>query len=352
MRRPADILKQMAAEKIFRVEISYKTIIFTVSFLLGIWLLFQIRQIITLIFLSIILVTLFLKPVNWLHARKVPRLVAVLSVYLVFLAFIAFVIAIIVPAVVAQSSDLISKLPQIVASLNSLFIFYKIPVENISEVIAQQVQNITGDIISITSAIFSSIFLIITLFVFTFYLLLEWESVVKLITSPFSGKQEKKIKSLIIKIENGLGHWIRGQLTLSLLIGILTFVGLSILGVPFALPLALIAGILEIVPIVGPIVSAIPAILVGLTIAPVFGLAVGALFLIIQQLENHLLVPIVMSKVVGLQPPVVIITLLIGAKLYGIGGAFLSVPIVVCARVIINELLLEDQKVEDELSEE
>lgn len=341
----------MATDKIFRVEISYKTIIFTVSFLLGIWLLFQIRQIITLIFLSIILVTLFLKPVNWLHARKVPRLVAVLSVYLVFLAFIAFVIAIIVPAVVAQSSDLISKLPQIVASLNNLFIFYKIPVENISEVIAQQVQNITGDIISITSAIFSSIFLIITLFVFTFYLLLEWESVVKLITSPFSGKQEKKVKSLIIKIENGLGHWIRGQLTLSLLVGILTFVGLSILGIPFALPLALIAGILEIVPIIGPIISAIPAILVGLTITPIFGLAVGALFLIIQQLENHLLVPIVMSKVVGLQPPVVIITLLIGAKLYGIVGASLSVPIVICARVIINELLVEDQKVEDELLE-
>ena len=81
-------------------------------------------------------------------------------------------------------------------------------------------------------------------------------------------------------------------------------------------------------------------------------LAVAALFFIVQQLENHLLVPMVMSKVVGLQPPVVIITLLIGAKLAGIGGAFLAIPTVVVARIIFKELLTEDQKLEDGLKEE
>lgn len=342
----------MAADKIVRVEVSYKTIVFTAALVLGLWFLFQIRQIITLIFLSTILVMLFLRPVNWLHARKVPRLASVILVYLFFLACIAFVIAIIMPALVTQTSDFITKLPQIIRSLNNFIIFYNIPVENLSSVIAKQAQSITGDLVSITSTIFSSIFLIITLFVFTFYLLLEWTSVVKLITSPFSGKQETKVKSLIAKIEKGLGHWIRGQLTLSIIVGTLTYAGLRILGIPFALPLALIAGILEIIPIVGPIVSAIPAILVALTITPVYALAVASLFLIIQQLENHLIVPMVMSRVVGLQPPVVIITLLIGAKLYGIGGAFLSVPIVVCARIIIQELLMEDQKIEAELLEE
>ena len=134
--------------------------------------------------------------------------------------------------------------------------------------------------------------------------------------------------------------------------GILIFIGLTILQIPLALPLALVAGLLEIVPIVGPIVSSIPAILVGLTISPLIGLAIAALFFIVQQLENHLIVPVVMSKAVGLQPPVVILALLIGAKLAGIGGAVLAVPTVVVARIIFREFLEEDQKFEDGLKEQ
>ena len=175
---------------------------------------------------------------------------------------------------------------------------------------------------------------------------------VRLISSPFSGKSEKKISGIIIKVEKGLGKWVRGQLTLSVIVGVLIYIGLRILGIPFALPLALVAGILEIVPIIGPIVSAIPAVLVGLTIAPVMGLAVAALFLIVQQLENNLIVPMVMSKVVGLQPPIIIIALLIGAKLAGIGGAFLAVPIIVVSKIIIQEILTEDQVLEDDLKED
>jgi len=133
---------------------------------------------------------------------------------------------------------------------------------------------------------------------------------------------------------------------------VLTFAGLTLLGVPFAVPLSLIAGILEIVPIIGPIISAIPAILVGLTISPLLALAVAALFFIVQQLENHLIVPTgSCPKVVGLQPPVVIIGLLIGAKLAGVGGAFLAVPVIVVSRIIISELLKEDQKLDEDLKE-
>ena len=320
--------------------------------LVGLWFIIQIRQIIILVFLSIILLSALLRPVEWLNARKIPRVLSVLLVYIVVLALIAFTIGIIIPPLVSQTSDLISKLPQIIATINNFLVFNKIPVENLSGIIASQIQQIAQNFLSISKAIFSSIFLLITIFVFTFYLLLEWKSFVKLVASPFSGRQEKKVTSIISKVESGLGGWVRGQITLSLIVGILTFVGLTILQIPFALPLALIAGILEIVPIVGPIIASIPAILVGLTIAPIIALAVAALFFIVQQLENHLIVPMVMLKVVGLQPPVIIITLLIGAKLAGIGGAFLAVPTVVVARIIFKELLSEDQKLEDGLKEE
>ena len=335
-----------------RVEISYKTIIFTIAVLVGLWLIIQVREIIIFVFLSIILLSSLLRPVEWLNAKRIPRVISLLLVYLAVILLISFAIGIIVPPLVAQTSEFISKLPQIIGTINDFLIFNKIPVENTSQVIARQINQIAGDLVSISRAIFSSIILIVTLFVFTFYLILEWKSFVKLITSPFAGKQEKKVASIILKVEKGLGSWVRGQLTLSLAVGILSYIGLRILDLPFALPLALIAGILEIIPIVGPIIAAIPAVLVSLSISPVLGLATAALFFIVQQLENHLIVPMVMSKVVGLQPPIVIIALLVGAKLAGIGGAFLAIPTVIVARIIIRELLMEDQRLEDSLEEQ
>lgn len=334
-----------------RVEIYYKTIVFTVALLIGLWFLIQIREVILLVFLSVILLSALLKPVEWLNSKRIPRVLSVILVYLVVIALISFVIGIIVPPLVSQTSDFISKLPQIISTVNEFLIFNKIPIEDLSSVIARQSQQFAGNIISISTAIFSSVFLIVTLFVLTFYLLLEWKKFLKLLTSPFAGRQEKKVISIISKVETGLGHWVRGQLTLSAIVGVLTFVGLTILGIPYALPLSLIAAILEIVPIIGPIIASIPAILVSLTISPILALAVAALFFIVQQLENHLIVPMVMSKVVGLQPPVVIIALLVGAKLAGIGGAFLAIPVIVVAKIVIKEFLSEDQKLEEQLAE-
>ena len=339
------------AKSPIRIEISYKTVVFTVAFLIGLWFLVQIREIIIIIFLSIIFLAALLKPVNWLSTRKIPRVISVIIVYLLVVVIISAIIGLLIPPLIFQTSGFITKLPQIIATINDFLIFHKIPVEDISKVITPQLQNIAGNFVSISTTILSSLFLILTIMVFTFYLLLEWKKVVKLISSPFTGSQEKKVSVIISKVENGLGLWVRGQLTLSIIVGVLTYCGLRILGIPYALPLSLIAGVLEIIPIIGPIISAIPAILVGLTIAPVMGLAVGALFFIIQQLENNFIVPMVMSRVIGLQPPVVIITLLIGAKLAGVGGAFLSIPIVVVAKIIIQEILREEQNFEDGLQE-
>jgi len=335
-----------------KVEISHKTVIFTVAFLVGLWFLIQVREVIILIFLSVILLSALLRPVEWLDSRRVPRVLSVLIVYILVISLISFALGIIVPPLVSQTSDFVTRLPQIVGTINDFLVFNKIPVEDISGVIAAQIQSITRNFISISTAIFSSIFLILTIFVFTFYLLLEWKSFVRLLTSPFAGKQEKKIINLVAKVENGLGQWLRGQLALSIIVGVLIYIGLRILDIPYALPLALVAGIFEIIPIVGPIISAIPAVLVGLTIAPIMGLAVAALFFIVQQLENNLIVPMVMSKVIGLQPPVVIIALLIGAKIAGIGGAFLAVPVLVVAKIVVKEFLTEDQKLDDGLNEQ
>lgn len=333
-----------------RVEVSYKTIMFSAAIIIGIWLLYLIRDIILLIFLSVILVAALLKPVEWLHSRRVPRGIAVLIVYLAVIFLISGALGIIIPPLVTQTGEFVTNLPRIIGTVNDFLVVSKIPVEDLSSIIASQINSFAGNIVAVSSAIFGSIFLIVTLFVLSFYILMEWRTFIRLITSPFSGKQEKRITGLISKVEKGLGAWVRGQLTLSIIIGTVTYIGLLLLGIPFALPLALVAAILEVIPLIGPIIAAIPAILVGFTVSPILGLAVIALYFIVQQLENHIVVPMVMSKVVGLQPALVIIALLVGSTLGGVGGAFLAIPAVLVIRIIIKDFLWGQEKLEEELS--
>lgn len=332
-----------------RIEISYKTIFFTAAFIGVIWLIFLLKEIIILILLAIILISALVRPVDWLTAYGVPRTIAAIFIYIIMIAFISLGVGIIVPPLVEQTTALVSNLPTIISSVNAFLIFNQIPVIDISREIASQINQIAGNLISISTAVFSSVFNVITLFVLSFYMLVEWKTFIKLVSSPFSGMQEKRVANLIVKIEKGLGTWVRGQLSLSIIVGVVTYIGLLILNIPYALPLALIAGILEIIPMVGPIVSAIPAALVGLTISPAMALAVIILFIIVQQLENNLIVPMVMSKVVGLQPPIVIIALLIGSKLNGVGGAFLAIPVLVIAKIIFKEFLMAEETAENDL---
>ena len=150
---------------------------------------------------------------------------------------------------------------------------------------------------------------------------------------------EERVRNLTVQIEEKLGGWFRGQLFLSLVIGVLSFIGLSILGISYALPLAVIAGVMEVIPVIGPIISAIPPILIALTISPILGLGVAIMYFVIQQLENHLLVPQVMKRAVGLNPLVVILTIAVGSRLLGFAGALLAVPIAVVIQIVATEII-------------
>ena len=123
-----------------------------------------------------------------------------------------------------------------------------------------------------------------------------------------------------------------------LIVGLMSYIGLTFLGVEFAVPLAFIAGLLEIIPNIGPTLSMVPAILVALGTSPILGLAVFALYFVIQQLENNLIVPKIFSKAVGVSPLVVIISLMIGFRVAGATGAILSLPTVLFLEILINDL--------------
>jgi predicted PurR-regulated permease PerM len=121
-------------------------------------------------------------------------------------------------------------------------------------------------------------------------------------------------------------------------IGLLSYFGLRLLEIDFALPLALLAAVLEIVPNIGPTLAAIPAIMAGLVISQWMGLAVLALYFLIQQVENTLIVPIVMKKQAGVSPLITIISLIIGYRLAGIAGAILAVPTVLLIQIVVSEI--------------
>ena len=140
------------------------------------------------------------------------------------------------------------------------------------------------------------------------------------------------------EIEKRLGGWIRAEIVLMIIIGLLTFIGLTLLGIDYALPLAILAGFLEIIPNIGPFISAIPAVLVGLFISPLMALAVAALYFLVQQIENNFIVPQLMAKECGINPLITIIALIAGFKLGGVIGAVLAVPIILLIEIILTEV--------------
>ncbi len=326
-----------------RIEISYKTILFTILTILSLWLIWQLKDVVFLLFIALILVSALHSPVDFLCKKKVPRVLAIFLIYTLLIIMLAIASLIIVPALNEQYRSLIQQAPYLINNLNRLLVFVQIPSDQVVASLSQPFAAVGKNLFKITTGAVGTLVGLITLLVLTFYLLLDWSKVVKLLASPFSGHQERLVVALINDIEKSLGGWLRGQLSLSFIVGLLVFGGLTALGVPSALALALIAGILEIVPIIGPILSAIPAIIIALTISPIVAVATAALYFVIQQLENNLIVPTVMAKAVGVNPVVTILALMVGAKLAGIVGIILAVPSVVVVKIVFRDLVFAEK---------
>jgi len=314
-----------------KIEISHKTITFTVFFLLSLAFLYQIRSILLLLFIAIIFMSALSPVVDRLEKLKLPRGLSILLLYIIIWSVVSFGIASLIPPLVEQSAVFINRLPQDVTQLTGgkfdLSIFQP------------QLSALPERILRLAVGAFNNIISLFTFMVIVYYLIIERKNLKKYLTFLFGdGDREKHAEVFINKLEHKLGSWMRGQLALMVIVGLMSYIGLTFLGVEFAVPLAFIAGLLEIIPNVGPTISMIPAILVALGSSPILGLAVFALYLIIQQLENNLIVPKVMSKAVGLSPLVIIIALLTGFKAAGIAGAVLAIPTLLLIEIITNDL--------------
>lgn len=315
-----------------KVEISHKTIIFTVIFLLALWVLFQIKDILFLVFIAFILMTALRPLVDWLTHVKLPRVLAILLIYGVVFGFFGVSFAGSIPTLVIQSTKFVQELPTF---LEKVLPYWNIDARSMS----QQIAPISENIVKITVGIFSNLLTTLTVLVFTFYFLLERKKLETILRDTMGEDASVRVITALDEVEARLGAWVNGQLFLMALIGTSVYIGLTFLRVEFALPLAIIAGVLEIIPMIGPIVSAVPAVLVALTVSPFLALSVVALYFFVQQVENNVFVPLVLKKSVGLSPIVTIFSLMVGARLAGVVGAVLAVPVVLVLQSILHALL-------------
>lgn len=301
------------------------------------WLLFEIKEILLSLFLAFILMSGLLPFADGLHRRKVPRILAVAITYFSALFLVILLIVPLVPFFIAQVQLLFAKLPLFVNQAATLFGF-EVDASSIHQFITDEFATIGRSAYSVTTKVFSGLFSTLTILVVTFYLLLDKQRVQKGIASVFPKQTQEKVHTIVMHVEEKLGAWLRGQIVLSLFIGVLTWVVLTVLGLEFALSLAVLAGILEIVPTLGPILSAIPAIIVAISVSPTLALTVVFAYLAIQAVENNILVPKIMEKAVGLHPILIIVGVMAGARLLGVVGALLSIPFLSMVLIVWKNL--------------
>lgn len=303
---------------------------------LGFFLL-KIRDILIVIFVSYIIMASLSPFVDFLRERRIPNLIAALVSYLMVVLILTAIVFPLIPFFSQQIQSLALNFPIYLDRAASLF-GINVDAEQLKSVISAEFDLIGKNLFVVTSRFFGGLFSLLAVFVISFYLLLDKKRIKNGIASLFPDLSQEKILTTFDLVEDKLGSWLRGQVLLSVIVGLLTWVALTLAGMDFALPLALLAGILEIVPTIGPIIAAIPAIIVALTISPSLAMFVIIVFIVIQVLENNILVPNIMHKAVGLNPIIIIIAVMIGAELIGVIGALLSIPFLSMLIIIIKNL--------------
>lgn len=317
-------------------------IILALFLIAGGWVLFQTRGILTSIFLAYIINAALLPLVRILRNRGVPNVLASIIPFIGIIALIILIVLPIIPFVGSQVESLLNDLPTSLKEAAKI-LGISINANAIQEIITREIDTIGKNAFSVTSKVFGGLFSTLTVLVVSFYLVLYHDRFKQNIAHLFHRNDRPRVLSTLGLIDDKLGAWLRGQMILSIFIGVITWIVLSILGVPFAVPLAILAGMLEVVPTLGPILASIPAIVIALTVSPTLALIVAAAYLLIQMAENNILVPKIMQRAVGLNPVIVILAVMIGANLMGVIGALLAIPFVSFVIVLFNSLTEEDK---------
>lgn len=314
-----------------------------------VWTLYLIRGTLLLVYVSI-LIAIGLSPLVAAIERhrlairmRLPRWGAILTIYLLFVAAVIAIGALIVPPLALQARELWAAAPDLLHRGQLWLIQRGLLSREITVIEAVQqapvaptdyVETLLGALWGIVGGVFG----VVTILIVAFYMMVDSANIVQTFVRAFPRAERARVSDACSDVSAKVSAWLAGQLFLGLIIGSSAAIGLGLMGVPYFYVLALIAGVGELIPIVGPVLSAIPAVAVAFSVSPALALFVTIFFIAQQQFENHLLVPRIMSRQVGVSPVIVIISLLIGGSLLGIVGAILAVPTAAILHVVYQKV--------------
>ncbi len=318
-----------------KIEISSKTIIFTIGFIIFLGIIWLIKDLIFSLFIAFIIAGALRQPVDYLEKKRIPRSISSFIVYFIFVFVIFYLFALIIPPLVGEIAILFKNLPHIVNKISPTFF-----ANSDLNFLSNNIPSLANETINLIKSTFSNVIFVTSTLFIGFYFILERNIFSKLLGNFFDDIELNRISLIADRAQKRMSSWFWGEIILMMVVGIMTYVGLSIIGVKYVLALSVLAGLLEIVPNLGPIISSVPAILIGFSNLPILGLYCALLYLVVQQLENNIIVPLIMKKATGLHPIVTLIAMVIGGKLAGIVGVLLAIP----STIFIETILIESQK--------
>lgn len=298
------------------------------------------------LFLAVIIAAALDGPVSWMQKKGLPRILGTLIIFIIAITIMAAVVYAIVPVVISEFTNLFLNF-----SDYSKPILDFVKASDVFEGLGAKLNVLSDTLISgstpllhVAGTLFGGVFLTITILILSFYLTVGQDGVEKLIIAVVPHTYEDYALDLYFRVRRKIGRWLKAQVVLSLVMGVSVFVGLWLLDIEYSLMLGLLAGIFEIIPFVGPVFSGGLAVLLALPQSLTLAVYTFALFVIIQQIENHVLVPSVMRFATALNPAVVMISILLGGSVFGFAGIILAVPTAVLAQEIIEDWTVSKQK--------
>ncbi|MDQ5950535.1 MAG: hypothetical protein QG585_477 [Patescibacteria group bacterium] len=337
------------------IIISTSTILKAIILIVVVFGLYYLRDLVLTVLTAIVLASAIDPGVRWFERRKMPRLVGVVFIYSAVAMVVAALFLSVIPIILEDMSSVIESIPTYISQINNIIPLldesilqgYVPLLQELSNAVANKTfltelgntGGNTGGFFSTASAIATSLINLILVFVLAFYFSVTKDGIENFLRLVTPIKHEKYVSSLWARTKEKIGAWMQGQLLLGVVVGFLVYAVLAVFKVEHALILGILAAFFELIPVFGPVLSAIPGI--GLTLLDQgIGLAIIIAFwyIIVQQLENHLLYPAVVKKIVGISPLLVILALVVGVKLAGITGAILAVPVSVLLMEFLDDV--------------
>jgi predicted PurR-regulated permease PerM len=323
----------------------------------ALWLLYLVRNVLIVLYVGGLLAIGFSPLVRWLERRRfyattrrrrMPRWASIFILYVGMLGVAIGALAILLPPLVMQMRALWTNLPAYAERMQTQFARWGLTSTTWNW--ADLIKSLPSPELAVTGLLAALMGLagvvgaLITVFVLPYYLLIEGDSLQKSFLKLFGPERRPQVARMLDAVTVKVGAWLGGQLLLALIIGSTAALGLWLMNVPYFWVLALLAAVGELIPVIGPIIASIPAILVGFSVSAQTGFAVAVYFGLQQFIENHFLVPRIMERQVGLSAVAVIVALLIGTELLGIVGALLAVPSAAIVQVLLQQYLDRDEQ--------